>query len=116
MKNKKYLEEEKSYGKPGKKKTKDWVVEYKWKSLEEFNKYPKSWFRSDTYSEDWRPLQYGNKFHTQKSALQSIDQFMKVAKAYHKLDIMRGFYNDKFGKDYRIRNLKTGEIYEYNSN
>lgn len=115
MKNKKYLQEERPVNKPGKKKSKDWVVEYKWKSIEDFNKYPKTWFRSDTYSEEWRPIQFGNKFITLKSAIQSIDQFMKVARAYHKSDLMSGFYDDKFGKDYRVRNLKTGEIHPYNS-
>lgn len=116
MKNKKYLEEDKPVSKPGKKKSKDWIVEYKWKSLEEYNKYPKTFYRSDTYSEEWRSIQYGNKFITLKSAIQSIDQFMKVARAYHKLDLMRGFYNDKFGKDYRVRNLKTEEIINYLNN
>jgi hypothetical protein len=111
---KKYLEEEKPLRGITKKKSKDWIVEYKWKSLEEFNKYPKSWFRSDTYSEDWRPLLFNNKFVSLKSAIQSIEQFMKVARSYHKNDIMTGFYDDKFGKLYRVRNLKTGEIYEYN--
>ena len=113
MKNKKYLEEDKPVSKPGKKKSKDWVIEYKWKSLEEYNKYPKSWFRSDTYSEEWRPLTYGNKFSSLKSAIQSIDQFMKVAESYHKSNLLTGFYDDKFGKDYRVRNLKTKEIYDY---
>jgi hypothetical protein len=42
MKNKKYLEEDKPVSKPGKKKSKDWIVEYKWKSIEDFNKYPKT--------------------------------------------------------------------------
>jgi hypothetical protein len=113
MKNKKYLEEDKPVSKPGKKKSKEWIVEYKWKSLEEYNKYPKKWYRSDVYSEEWRSIAYSNKFHTSKSAIQSIDQFIKVAKAYHKNDLMTGWYDDKFGKDYRVRNLKTGETINY---
>jgi hypothetical protein len=112
MKNKKYLKEEKGVGKPNK-KSKDWVVEYKWKSLEEYNKYPKTWYRSDTYSEEWRPLTYGNRFHTSKSAIQSIDQFMKVARSYNKTNLLSGYYDDKFGKEYRVRNVKTKETYDY---
>jgi hypothetical protein len=115
MKNKKYLEEEKGLGKPNK-KSKDWVVEYKWKSLEDYNKYPKTWFRSDTYTEEWRPLKYGNRFHTSKSAIQSIDQFMKVARSYNKSNLLTGFYNDKFGKEYRVRNVKTKETINYLNN
>jgi hypothetical protein len=116
MKNKKYLEEDKPVSKPGKKKSKDWMIEYRWKSLQEYNKYPKRWYRSDTYSEEWRPVKYSNKFHTSKAAIQSIDQFMKVSQSYHKNNLLTGFYDDNFGKDFRVRNLKTGEIYEYDSN
>jgi hypothetical protein len=112
MKSKKYLEEEKGVGTPNK-KSKDWIIEYKWKSLEEYNKYPKMWYRTDVYSEDWRPIKYSNKFHTSKSAIQSIDQFMKVAQSYHKNDLLTGFYDDRFGKEYRVRNIKTKEIINY---
>ncbi len=112
MKNKKYLEEEKNFGKPNKKKSKDWIIEYKWRSIEDYNKYPKFFFGSEDYSDKWRSLSYNNKFVSLKSAMQSVEKFMKVARSYHKNDIMRGFYDDKFGKLYRVRNLKTGEIHE----
>lgn len=92
------------------------MVEYKWKSLEEFNKYPKSWFRPDTYSEDWRPLMFGNKFINLKAAIQSIDQFIKVAQSWRNSDISKGWRDDTFGKYYRVRNMKTNEIFEYKNN
>lgn len=116
MKNSKYLKEEKGVSAPpNKKKTKDWIVEYKWKSLEDYNKYPKSFYKSECYSDQWRPLMFSNKYHSLKAAIQSIDNFIKIAVSYHSSSIMKGFYDDRFGKHYRIRNLKTNETHLYNN-
>jgi len=104
----KHLEEEKGLGKP-KHRNKDWVIEYRWKSLADFNKYPSYYFKEE-YGDDWRPLRWGSKYHSLKAAQEALKTKLKG------LDTQKGNFMYRFvemymGQDFRIRNTKTGEIY-----
>jgi len=89
-------------GKPVKER-KNFLVEYQWKSEEEFNMRVKFFTREKVYSTDWHKNSFGGSyFTTLKGAISSLDSEKK-----------KFFSSNLKGKNWRIRNIKTGEIFIY---
>lgn len=103
----KFTDDDKGLGKPNK-KSKDWVIEYKWKSLEDFNKYP-SYFFKEEYDENWKKLSFGSRFNTVKGAKEALKNRMKYLQQ-PKDGFWYRHYQGDLGKDFRIRNEKTNDI------
>lgn len=82
------------------KKEKIWYLEYHWMSKDHHAKH-KSWLlRNQAYTSQWTRNTFGHKF-------------MTLAGAQDHFKTMRPttYFNDIEGRDWRIRNTRTGEIY-----
>lgn len=101
----KYKEEREILGKV--KKPKDFLIEYKWKDKQSWENALK-WFANTHYNPDFQPDIFKEKFETLKAARESIKNRLK--KAY--LTTYPSFKDD-MNKTFRIKNIKTGDIYEY---
>lgn len=82
-----------------KKKEKNWILEYKWRSKKDFEMYPKT-FSSREYSEDWQKTSWNYKFRTPEGAEQHLKAQMRSP-----------YLEDTIkGRDWRVRSLITLEI------
>ncbi len=82
---------------------KQWIKEWRWISLSDYNTYPKRWFdRDKSYTEDWQMDTWG-KSHKPRDIEDAI-----------KSDL-RSKYSSQFvkGRSWRARNVITGEIVEF---
>lgn len=108
----KYLEEEKGLGKPNK-KDKPWIIEWKWKSEKDYHTYPDiTFFNKKPYTDKWQKRWFQNKFSTAKAALESLKSDLKYLDQ-PKDSFWEKWHNHLRGKEFRIRNTKTGEIINY---
>lgn len=82
-------------------KDKPFVVQFKWNSQEDFNKY-KIW--GDKFSENWMNRRFGKRYSTKKSAIQSIHAESKKT----------SFFDHFSGRQWRVLDTKTGEITNFN--
>lgn len=85
------------------KNKKNWILEYKWKSRTDYEKYPK-WFLSDkTYTEEWTQDRMYRKFN---SDLAVQDYLKSQLRSHYLVAYVKG-------RDWRARNIETQEIIEF---
>lgn len=94
-------------GKPAKKGKKIFLIEYKWKSQEDFVKYRRPYWKGFTYSDQWQHNDFGCRFHTLEGARDSF----KTIRPHMGLN-NQVFHDPVSGRNWRIRNEVTGEITE----
>jgi len=93
-------------GAPSKrKKEKNWVIEYKWISRVDFEKYPKGWMSKKEYTDEWTEDSWNSKFRTSSGAKDHI------------LSQIRHEYASPYlqGREWRTRNIISGEIINFDN-
>jgi hypothetical protein len=101
----KYVEEKEKVFR--KKKPKDFLIEYKWIDKKYWDAAMK-WFKNEEYNPDFQKDIFDEKFETLEAAKESIKN--RLNKAYNSTYLP---LKDNMYKIFRVKNIKTGEIYEY---
>jgi hypothetical protein len=85
------------------KNKKNWILEYRWKSKIDYEKYPK-WFLSNReYNEDWNQDRFQRKFSDDIA----VKEYLKSQ--------LRSHYHLTYikGREWRGRNIETQKIVEF---
>ncbi len=85
-------------------KVKHWIIEYKWTDRKAFREFKHWYWFKLMYSKHWQQFQ-GKRY---QSLLGAQDSFKAGI-------IARKYFDAYNGKEWRIRNLQTGEIHYWNS-
>lgn len=86
-----------------KRKEKNWLLEYKWISREDFEKRSNTWIKAQEYHQEWIEYSFFNKHASSNAALNRLKQ--DVRSSY-----MANWIRGRF---WRARNKKTGETIEF---
>ena len=105
------IQEERGIG-PPRHKSKDWVVEFKWNDKKSYERYHWGWEKTG-YVDEWKADHFGSKFTSLNAAIDSLHAKIKKARTSVSHDMSRRLYEGDLYKKYRVRNLKTGDITEY---
>ncbi len=86
------------------KKQKNWILEYRWKSLKDYNTYPGyNFFTKEPFSDKYIPLHWWSKHITPS-----------VAEEHIKKDLRSIYFKNRvMGKYWRVRHEITGEVIEF---
>ncbi len=91
--------------KQSKKKEKIFIVEHQWQTESDFVKYAyHKWYGEEVFSDSWRSSRWGAKYTT----LEGARNYLKTLRPDEK-----EWRNEVTGRNFRVRNTETGELFPY---
>ena len=82
-----------------KKKTNNWILEYRWMNKSAYSKYPCVFYEREEYDKEW----HSNAFSTYSTAHQAEEFLIKALKVQFSRRTIEG-------RHWRVRNTSTGQI------